>query len=110
MTLAAIDLFSGGGLSIALKESGFQILFANEIHQSYAKTHKHNFPEVPLIEMDIRDLDEEILLEKTQGIEVDLITGGPRAKDFLSSVSEGLSTRKVTNLEKIHATNWCTSS
>lgn len=83
MTLAAIDLFSGaGGLSIALKESGFQILFANEIHQSYAKTHKHNFPEVPLIEMDIRDLDEKTLLEKTQGIEVDLITGGPPCQGF----------------------------
>ena len=32
--------------------------------------------------MDIRDLDEETLLEKTQGIEVDLITGGPPCQGF----------------------------
>ena len=74
----AIDLFSGaGGLSIALRESGYKVLLANEISPIFAKSHSHNFPEVPLIQMDIKDLDETALREVIQGAEVDLVVGGP---------------------------------
>ena len=48
----AIDLFSGaGGLSIALRDSGYKVLLANEISPIFAKSHSHNFPEVPLIQI-----------------------------------------------------------
>ncbi|MBO1704446.1 DNA cytosine methyltransferase, partial [Eubacterium callanderi] len=53
----AIDLFSGaGGLSIALRDSGFKIIMANEINPRFAETHKHNLPDVPLIVKDINEL------------------------------------------------------
>jgi len=81
--LNAIDLFSGaGGLSIALRESGYNVLLANEISPIFAKSHSHNFPEVPLIQMDIKDLDETALREVIQGAEVDLVVGGPPCQGF----------------------------
>ena len=79
----AIDLFAGaGGLSIALKDSGFNILMANEINPRFAETHSYNFPDVPLIQKDINELTssdwEEIVGDK----EVDLIVGGPPCQGF----------------------------
>ena len=45
----AIDLFAGaGGLSVALRESGYSIVLANEINPQFADTHKLNFPTVPI--------------------------------------------------------------
>ena len=53
----SIDLFSGaGGLLIAKKNLGCNILFANEIDDACAVTHHHNFKDVPLIHKDIKDL------------------------------------------------------
>lgn len=79
----AIDLFSGaGGLSIALRDSGYNVLLANEINPIFAKSHRHNFPEVPLIQMDIKNLDEAALTEIIQGAEIDLVVGGPPCQGF----------------------------
>ena len=79
----AIDLFSGaGGLSIALRDSGYKVLLANEISPIFAKSHSHNFPEVPLVQMDIKELDEAALSEIVQGTEVDLVVGGPPCQGF----------------------------
>jgi DNA (cytosine-5)-methyltransferase 1 len=40
----AIDLFSGaGGLTIALENSGFSVVMANEINHRFAETHNYNF-------------------------------------------------------------------
>ena len=53
----SIDLFSGaGGLLIAKKNLGCNILFANEIDDACAVTHRHNFKDIPLIHKDIKDL------------------------------------------------------
>ena len=55
----AIDLFSGaGGFVIGLQNSGFNVLLTNEISPVFAKTHKLNFPDVPVLEKDIKDLTE----------------------------------------------------
>lgn len=79
----AIDLFAGaGGLSIALQESGFRILMANEINPRFAETHNHNFPDVPLIEKDINDLTVENIRDIIGEQEVDLIVGGPPCQGF----------------------------
>lgn len=79
----AIDLFSGaGGLSIALRDSGYKVLLANEISPIFAKSHSYNFPEVPLIQMDIKDLNETALTEIIQNAEVDLVVGGPPCQGF----------------------------
>lgn len=79
----AIDLFAGaGGLSVALRETGFNIVFANEINSKFAETHKLNFPEVPLIVKDINLITEEELKNQLSGRDVDLIVGGPPCQGF----------------------------
>ena len=79
----AIDLFAGaGGLSIALRDCGFNIVLANEINHRYAETHRLNFPEVNLIEKDINEISGEELLSGTEGHEIDLIVGGPPCQGF----------------------------
>lgn len=79
----AIDLFSGaGGLTLALKNSGFQVLMANEVNERFAETHSYNFPDIPLILKDIKDLDVAEMNRILQGKDVDLIVGGPPCQGF----------------------------
>lgn len=79
----AIDLFSGaGGLSIALIECGFDILFANEINPRFAETHTLNFPSVPMICDDINNISLESVKQYIGDEEVDLIVGGPPCQGF----------------------------
>lgn len=79
----AIDLFSGaGGLSLALKECGFDILFANEINPRFAETHTLNFPSVPMICDDINNISLGTVKQYIDKKEVDLIVGGPPCQGF----------------------------
>lgn len=79
----AIDLFSGaGGLTIALKESGFDVILANEINHRFAETHSYNFPEIPMIEEDIKELTPSKIHEFIRDKTVDLIVGGPPCQGF----------------------------
>jgi DNA (cytosine-5)-methyltransferase 1 len=79
----AIDLFSGaGGLLLALKKSGYSVLFANEINDKFAKTHYYNFPDIPLIEKDICKINRDELEEYCKHKKVDLIVGGPPCQGF----------------------------
>ena len=76
--MTAIDLFAGaGGLSLALQDSGYKILMANEINPRFAETHKYNFPNVPLIQKDINEVTSTDLKEIIGNQEVDLVVGGP---------------------------------
>jgi len=79
----AIDLFSGaGGLLLALKSTGYNVIFANEINEKFAKTHHYNFPDIPLIDLDIRDVTKKQLSHFTENSTVDLVVGGPPCQGF----------------------------
>ena len=79
----AIDLFSGaGGLTLALKNSGFNVLLANEINARFAETHSYNFPDIPLILEDIKHLGRDKLEAILKGRDVDLVVGGPPCQGF----------------------------
>lgn len=79
----AIDLFAGaGGLSVALRDTGFDIVLANEINPTYANTHRMNFPDVPLSVKDINELTHEDLCGNLRGKEIDLVVGGPPCQGF----------------------------
>lgn len=81
--MTAIDLFAGaGGLSLALQDSGYKILMANEINPRFAETHKYNFPNVPLIQKDINEVTSTDLKEIIGNQEVDLVVGGPPCQGF----------------------------
>lgn len=56
-----ISLFSGaGGLDLGFQIAGFRIMIANEIDAKICPTFRANFPDVHLIEGDIRKLSPRI--------------------------------------------------
>ena len=79
----AVDLFAGaGGLTIALLDSGYDVVMANEINSTFAETHKYNFPNIPLIVDDIKNVDSKKLKQIIHSKEVDLVVGGPPCQGF----------------------------
>lgn len=81
----AVDLFSGcGGLSLGLRDAGFEVAAAVEIDEKAQRTYELNHPHVKLYKQDIRSLDPAQVL-KDAGIEVgelDLLAGCPPCQGF----------------------------
>lgn len=88
-----IDLFSGaGGLTFGfcyklvngefVKNLSNNIIFANELGAMAAKAFRANFPEINMMEMNVKDLTDELIVELLQGADVDLIIGGPPCQSF----------------------------
>jgi DNA (cytosine-5)-methyltransferase 1 len=83
--LTAIDLFSGaGGISVGLQQAGFDVLLANDCSEPCARTHERNFPGVPFLLKDIREVTGAELKKKTllRRGELDLLIGGPPCQGF----------------------------
>lgn len=83
----ALDLFSGsGGLTLGLKQAGFQVLGAIEVDKLACDTYRENHPEVKLWERDIRDI-EVSEIKKSLGLrrrQLDLLAGCPPCQGFSS--------------------------
>lgn len=85
MSYNYIDLFSGaGGLSLGLKWSKFNCLFASDFDKQIAETYKRNFTKTPFVCDDIRNIDfsnvkKDLKIKKN---DVDLIVGGPPCQGF----------------------------
>lgn len=88
-----VDLFSGaGGMTLGFKyiiknntfkkSDVFDILFANEFDKDAASTFRNNFPEINMVEKDIKNLTEEEIHRYLNGKNVDLIIGGPPCQSF----------------------------
>jgi DNA (cytosine-5)-methyltransferase 1 len=81
----AIDLFSGcGGLSLGLKQAGFQVVSAVEINSKAQDTYRLNHPDVRLISSDIRKVRVRTLMREL-GIksgQLDLLAGCPPCQGF----------------------------
>lgn len=77
----AIDLFSGaGGLTVGLKEAGFDVLWAIDDKDHCETTYRKNHPEVEFECGDIREVDPPDLNMGEGGL--DLIAGGPPCPTF----------------------------
>lgn len=80
-----IDLFAGaGGLSTGLEWAGFNVLFANEIMGTYAKSLAHSHPHTEVCVDDIRAVSAS-QIRKSLGLaigELDLVAGGPPCQGF----------------------------
>lgn len=92
--IKVVDLFSGaGGLTFGFQkkirrnrfvpDNRFKVVFANEIDSFAAETFRTNFPNIPLIEDDICNLDVEYLKQMYVNISnIDLVIGGPPCQSF----------------------------
>lgn len=81
----AIDLFSGcGGLSLGLKQAGFQVVSAVEINPKAQETYQLNHPDVRLIADDIQDVRVRTLMRELgmKPGQLDLLAGCPPCQGF----------------------------
>lgn len=79
----AIDLFSGaGGLHIGFEETGFSIRLCIDNNNLVEKTHRRNFPHIPMINRDINQVPTDEIREYLADNKVDVIIGGPPCQGF----------------------------
>ena len=85
MTLTAIDLFAGGGgLTVGLKEAGFQVKAAVELETHACATYRANHPEVRLLERDVTGVSGKELRDIAGPGGVDLLAGCPPCQGYTS--------------------------
>lgn len=85
--MALISLFSGaGGLDLGFHKAGFVTAVANEYDSQICPTFRANFPDVNLIEGDIRNIDSDVFPDNIEGI-----IGGPPCQSW----SEGGAKRGI---------------
>lgn len=71
------SLFAGiGGIDLAFKQSGFEVVWANEFDKDACKTYKHNFPDTLLSECDIRKVNAKDIPD------FDILTAGFPCQSF----------------------------
>ena len=77
--LKGLSLFSNVGIAETyLKETGIDILIANEIDETRAKFYKHLYPECDVINGDITKKDiQELIIKKSKEIGIDFIIATP---------------------------------
>lgn len=92
----AIDLFSGaGGLHIGFENAGFEIQLCIDNNDLVEKTHKRNFPHIPIINRDINMIPISEICEYLTDSSVDIIIGGPPCQGFST-----IGSRVSSNIEK----------
>ena len=85
MELNSIDLFSGiGGLSLGLKEAGFDVLASIEIDKYAVKGYKLNHPNTVVYDEDIRYFDTEKIKKLLKDEPLHLLAGCPPCQGFSS--------------------------
>lgn len=105
-----IDLFSGaGGLTFGfyyrIKQNKFvrnrknSFVFANEIDPFAAEAFEVNFPDIRMLNKDIKQLDKNMIEQMVGGESVDLIIGGPPCQSF-STVGQRVFDEKATLYEE----------
>ncbi|MDO4803261.1 MAG: DNA cytosine methyltransferase [Lachnospiraceae bacterium] len=81
--LTAIDLFSGaGGLHLGFEQAGYDIKLCIDNDDLVEKTHKRNYPNIPLIKGDIRHITSGEIRQYLRGEALDVIIGGPPCQGF----------------------------
>lgn len=79
-----LDLFAGvGGLSYGFSRlPEFRILAANEIERDIAVAYALNYPDVQMINCDIRELCEQKLRDVLGKNRIDVVLGGPPCQSY----------------------------
>lgn len=77
------SLFTGaGGFDIGFEEAGFEIIGATDIWVESQKTMALNYPDVPFILKDVKEITAKELLKSTNGVYPDVFIGGPPCQGF----------------------------
>lgn len=77
-----IDLFSGcGGLALGFKWAGCKTLFASDMDENCEKTYTYNFPDVPFVKGDLREITTKQIKSQINDL-VDVVVGGPPCQGF----------------------------
>ncbi|WP_167959037.1 DNA cytosine methyltransferase [Anaerosporobacter faecicola] len=77
-----IDLFSGaGGFHIGFEQANYNVRLCIDNNDLVERTHNRNFPYIPFINKDIREVTSEQIKKYYQG-ELDIIIGGPPCQGF----------------------------
>ncbi len=85
MKFNSLDLFSGiGGLSLGLKEAGFDVLASIEIDEHAVKGYKLNHPDTVVYKQDIRKFDTQNIKNLLNGEPLHLLAGCPPCQGFSS--------------------------
>ena len=88
-----VDLFSGaGGLTFGfyyrvqdgkfVKNLDNEFVFANEFDSHAAKAFEKNYPDINMINCDIKKLEEKRIIELIGDQTVDIVIGGPPCQSF----------------------------
>jgi len=86
MKMRTIELFCGcGGMSVGLKNAGFDIVYANDINEDALKTYRKNFPEVHVECKDIMTVRPNDIKKKLKLKKIDLIVAGTPCQGFSTS-------------------------
>ena len=97
--LTAVDLFCGaGGLTLGLKQAGFNVIAGVELNPVAAETYRLNHADINIYEKDIRHINPADVLEDAnlKPGELDLLAGCPPCQGFSSQ-----RTRNKTNAQFI---------
>lgn len=78
-----VDFFAGaGGISLGMKKAGFNIVAASDFDIHCKTTYNRNFPKVPFLLKDIRNLSAKEVLENAGVDKIDVVVGGPACQGF----------------------------
>jgi DNA (cytosine-5)-methyltransferase 1 len=84
--MRCVSLFSGcGGLDLGLTHAGFDVVFATDLSERCAESHKVNFPDCNFVLSSVADLDEEHFAAVLTDGPIDLLAGGPPCPPFSKS-------------------------
>ncbi len=81
----SISLFSGAmGLDLGLEQAGVETRAVVELDKWCCATIRHNRPELPLLQGDIRNIDAHDILDAAavDAGQIDLVVGGPPCQSF----------------------------
>ena len=107
MGYKAIDLFSGaGGLHIGFERAGYEIELCIDNDSLVEKTHRRNFPNIPMINRDIRKIPSSEIKTYIPDGTVDVIIGGPPVRAFQPSENAFLLILKLER-GRIPEMSWC---
>ena len=99
MQYNAIDLFSGaGGLHLGFEKAGVKINLCLDNDRLVEKTHKRNFPHIPFINADIRDVSYDNINKYLVNGSIDIVIGGPPCQGF-STIGKRVSSNPLVRAQ-----------